>query len=342
MNNIEKCKDDFSKIKGKTIALVYIFQGDDSSGFSHFFIWKSNVLTKWMLAIEELHCLPLIIDVRTFVDKAINNTLPHIDYVLNMNSGTNDLSSMALVPSICSSIAVPCIPCNAVTIVTGESKSLSNHIAKALGLNVPSVLENDNPNGIFRPINLGNSMGVKRGTPKSTNNGIYQQFIPGYDITTPIAYNFITCKMELLPTVMYIPNVQDVNWFNGEDTKITRQGYSFKIVNLSPEIQKKYLSLVNELSINTFCRIDARVKCFDNAYHNSSNNEVAFNDTYFVEINVMPTIRDNNNFVYSFESIPKGSTFYECIQVQKNLFGTISLNSFLLAGSMLANSKTKC
>lgn len=341
MKNIKKYDADFRKIKGKTIALVYIFQGDDSSGFSHFFIWKSNVLTKWMLAIEELHCLPLIIDVRTFVDKAINNTLPHIDYVLNMNSGTNDLSSMALVPSICSSIAVPCIPCNAVSIVTGESKSLSNHIAKALGLNVPPVLEHNNPDGIFRPINLGNSMGVKRGIPQSMNNGIYQEFIPGYDITTPITYNFVTQKMDLLPTVMYIPNVQDANWFNGEDTKITRQGYSFKIVNLEPEIQEKYLSLVNELSINTFCRIDARVKCLDNSYHNSSNNKVDFNDTYFVEINVMPTIRENNNFVYSFESITKDSTFYECIQVQRALIGTVNINNFLLASSMLANAKTR-
>lgn len=83
---------------------LYIFEGDNDSGFSHFFIWKGKILTEWINAIEELHCLPLILDVRTFIDKAINKTLPHIDYVLNMNSGTNDLSVMALVPSVCCSI----------------------------------------------------------------------------------------------------------------------------------------------------------------------------------------------------------------------------------------------
>ena len=136
-----------------------------------------------MNAVQDLHCLPLIIDVRTFVDKAINNTLPHIDYVLNMNSGTYALSSMALVPATCSVIGVPCIPCDAVSIVTGENKLFSNLIANSIGLNIPKNLNSDEENGIFRPINLGNSMGVKRGLNKNSSAGIYQEFIKGYDLS---------------------------------------------------------------------------------------------------------------------------------------------------------------
>lgn len=82
MYSIEEFKERFSKIKGKTIAIVYIFEGDDDSGFNHFYIWKSNIISKWMNAVQELSCMPLIIDVRTFIDKAINKTLPHIDYVI--------------------------------------------------------------------------------------------------------------------------------------------------------------------------------------------------------------------------------------------------------------------
>lgn len=337
MLSVEQFKDAFCFIKGKTIAMVYIFEGDNSSGFSHFFIWKSNILAKWMNAIQELNCLPLILDVRTFVDKAMNKTLPHIDYVLNMNSGTYDLSSMALVPATCSSIGVPCIPCNAVSIVTGENKLLSNLIAQSSGLNVPAPLSTDDEDGIFRPINLGNSMGVIRGMNNNYEQGIYQRFIQGYDITTPIVYNAITQEMDVLPTVMYLPDRKDINWFNGENEKITRKGYRFRIIELDNKTKEHYLNLVKTMSLQIFCRIDARVACMESGYyHNHTNNKVSFDDVNFIEINVMPTIRDNNNFNYSFDHIDTSSSFYPCVTSQKELVGSINLHSFLLASSMLS------
>lgn len=343
MISIQQFKELFQKAKGKTIAIVYIFEGDNSSGFEHFFIWKSNVLAKWMNAVEELHCLPLIIDVRTFVDKAMNKTLPYIDYVLNMNSGTYNLSSMALVPSTCSSIGVPCIPCSAVSIVTGESKSLSNLIARSIGINVPETLDRDNENGIFRPINMGNSVGVKRGASQEYKDGLYQEFIPGYDITTPIVYNAITQTMELLPTVLFLPKSNDTNWFLGEKEKTAHEGFEMRIVYLEDELRGKYLELISALSLQTFCRIDARVKCTEgSAYHDSKNSKISFSDAYFVEINVMPTIRDNNSFLFSFDSIDSNSPFYPCIETQKQMVGGINLNSFLLASSMMSFIKTKC
>ena len=336
MNSVDELKNKLNYIKGKTIAIVYIFEGDNSSGFSHFFIWKSNIITKWMNAVQELHCLPLVLDVRTFIDKAINNTLPHIDYVLNLNSGTNDLSSMALVPATCSAIGTPCIPCNAVSIVTGENKLLSNLIAYGSGLNVPNTLSDNDENGIFRPINLGNSMGVTRGINKNYKYGLYQQFIQGYDITTPIVYNPITAKMDLLPTVMYLPQKRNIDWFNGENEKKTRSGYDFKIIELDEKTKKHYLQFVDTISVNTFCRIDSRVECFDEDYYHNANSDVFFNNVKFIEINVMPTIRDNNNFDYSFKSIDMSSPFYDIVKCQCEIFGNINVYNFLLASSMLS------
>lgn len=334
--NIEDFKMTFSKIKGKTIAIVYTFEGDTSSGFEHFFVWKSNILIKWLSAVDELHCLPLILDVRTFIDKAINKTLPYVDYVLNLNTGILDLSVMALVPSTCSSLGIPCIPCDAVSIVTGESKALSNLIANSVGIQVPKALDANNPQGIFRPVNLGNSLGVKRGLNSDYSHGIYQEFISGYEITTPIVYNFISKKMDLLPTVLYLPKNKDLNWFNGEDEKKTRSGYSFRIVTLDEKTKKKYLELTEALSIRTFCRIDARIKCTESTYHQSSCDTVTFDDVFFIEINVMPTIREKNNFTFSFDSIKEKDSIFPCIEAQKQIFGNVNVHSFLLASSMLS------
>lgn len=337
MYDIEQFRDRFSKIKGKTIAIVYIFEGDDDSGFEHFYIWKSNIIAKWMNAVQELSCMPLILDVRTFVDKAINKTLPHIDYVINLNSGIYNLSTMALVPSMCSAINVPCIPCNAVSIVTGENKVLSNHIASSLGLNVPQELEKDNENGIFRPVSLGNSLGVKRGFSCSKKQGIYQEFIKGYEITTPLVYNAIEKKMEVLPTVVFAPLNNDPEWYYGESDKHKQQGYEFKLINLDSKLERKYIELASTMSIQTFCRIDARVKCNDlNEMIKTLETGARFDNTYFIEINVMPTIRDNNSFCYSFQSIKQSNSISEYIQLQKEIIGTICIHSFLLASSMMS------
>ena len=340
MITINEFKKKFQKLKGSTIAIVYIFENDNSSGFNHFFIWKGQVLTRWINAVYEIDCTPLIIDVREFVNKAMSKTLPHIDYVLNLNSGTTELSSMALVPSACSSINVPCIPCNAVAIVTGEDKRLSNYISKSIGLNVAQELdESATVDKLFRPINLGNSMGVSKEKNNNFSNGIWQEFIIGYDITTPIVYNPISEQIEFLPTVMFLPNEQDNNWFYGEKEKLSRSGYTMKTVTIDDTIKKCYLSLLDSLSIKTFCRIDSRVHSTKNGYyHNPNNNSVAFDDNYFVEINVMPTIRENNSFLFSYNSINESSSLYSYLKTLDEMIDEPNINNFLLTSSLLSLS----
>lgn len=338
MTNIAEFKEKFQKLKGKTIAIVYIFENDNSSGFNHFFIWKGKVLTRWIDAVYEIGCIPLILDVREFVYKAMNNTLPHIDFVLNLNSGTTELSSMALIPSTCSSINIPCIPCNAVAIVTGEDKRLSNYIANSIGLNVPQELNgSDKVDKIFRPINLGNSIGVSKERNSEFKNGIWQEFIIGYDITTPIVYNPISNRMELLPTIMFLPNEQDNNWFYGEKEKLSRSGYTMKIVTIDDDLKHHFLALLESLSIKTFCRIDSRVYSVKKGYyHNLENNHVFFQDNYFVEINVMPTIRENNSFLFSYNSIDETSSLYPYQKALSEMIQEPNINNFLLASSLLS------
>ena len=104
---------------------------------------------------------------------------------------------MGIVPSVCGFLKIPCIPCDTVAIVSGENKDMANHIAKATGINVPKYLSENDKNGIFRPLNFGSSVGVKRGAYSHTQKGIYQEFICGYDITTPMVYNPISGEFDI-------------------------------------------------------------------------------------------------------------------------------------------------
>lgn len=337
-------KECLHKLFGKTIAIIYIFEGEDAKGYEHYECWKTDVISSWMFAIEELHCLPLLMDIRTFVQKAMNKSLPYIDYVINLNNGTKNISTLGLVPSVCSFLNVPCIPCNTTTIVCGEHKKMSNYIAVSIGLNVPQMLSTNDNTGIIRPIGLGSSLGVKRGfnDQPDSNAFIYQQFIKGFDITTPILFNPITSELEVLPGILYTPDILDVEWFLGEDEKRLHQGYNKKITHLSQKAKETYISLAKEMGITSFCRIDARLSCESKDELSSLiADEIPLSKLYFLEINPMPTIKNNINFHTSMNQLCEKYPIYTCYEAYKELISKTTHTGFILSCSMLSHLTAK-
>ena len=336
--NKKECTKLFHKLFGKTIAIIYIFEGEDALGYKHYETWKTDVISSWMFAVEEIHCIPLIMDIRTFVQKAMDKSLPQIDYVINLNNGTTNISTLGVVPSICSFLNIPCIPCNTTTIVCGEHKKISNIMAENNGINVPKCLDKLDNTGIIRPIGLGSSLGVKRGYHQLENTEfIYQEFIKGYDITTPILYNPITSELEVLPAILYISNTFNVEWFLGEDEKRLHQGYTKKVVELSLTAKEAYLNLAKEMGVTSYCRIDARLYCECEEELSLLLNEAIPKDKlYFLEINPMPTIKNNINFHTSMDELDETNSIYACYSIYKELVPQATHTGFILACSMLS------
>ncbi|WP_304819222.1 hypothetical protein [uncultured Clostridium sp.] len=335
----EEYKELCQSLFGKTIAIIYIFEGEDAIGYEHYESWKTDVISSWMFAVEELHCLPLIMDLRTFVQKAMNKSLPFIDYVINLNNGTKILSTLGLVPSVCSFLNIPCIPCNTTTIICGEHKKISNIIAEKIGLNVPKILPPSNNSGITRPIGLGSSLGVKRGFNASLPNKefIYQEFIKGFDITTPLLFNPITSELEVLPAILYMPNKNDVDWYLGEEEKRLHQGYAKQVLQLSTDAKKMYTSLAKEMGIFSYCRIDARLHCeSEDELFEFLHNPIPLDKLYFLEINSMPTIKDNINFHTSMNALEERYSIYTCYETYKELISQATHTGFILSCSMIS------
>lgn len=327
-----------NSIKGKTVAVVYIFEGENSKGFEHYDIWQSDVISEWLSAIQENGCHPLILDIRTFIQKAMDNSLPHIDFVVNLNAGNKVLSTLGLVPSVCSFLDIPCIPCNTVSIISGEHKGIANHIAKTTKLNLPG----NNPSSeqsIFRPYNYGSSRGVIKGKVKDSNkDGIYQEFIKGYDITTPLLYNPLSERLEALPTVMYYSENKDINWFFNEEVKEKRGGYKKKIIQIDSLAESQYIELAKKLGINCYCRIDARIKCSSEAeWEKLCEAPIPASKIYFIEINPMPTLKKNINFHNSIDSINETHSFIELFNEYKSTHTNNTQTGLILLCSMLAN-----
>lgn len=333
----------FDAVRGSTIALVYIFEGEQAPGFGHYDIWKSDVISEWMKAVQELNCMPFIIDVRTFISKAMDNTLPKLDYIINLNAGAAEVTALGLVPTIASFLGIPCIPCDTLANLAAEHKKTANLIAKAIDLTMAATLDPSVNNGIYRPLNFGSSKGVKRGCPDTPNfDGIYQEFITGYDITTPIMYNPLSNKMELLPSIMYYSEDKDPNWIFGEDVKAKRSGYLKKSLRLDSKTEQQYLKMVEAIGIYSFCRIDARIKCSSKKEWDSLfSGPVDYEKIFFMEINATPTIKPNINFLNAIDSLEKQDSFFNAYELYKQSNKDATHTGFILACSMIAASKAK-
>lgn len=334
-----------SELRGKTIAIVYIFEGEDAPGYRHYWVWKSDIISGWLNAIQELECIPYILDLRTFIHKAINNTLPHIDYIINLNCGNYELSTLSLVPSMCSFLSIPCIPCDASAITMSENKNISNLLAEVKGLQVPPTLPFQNPNGIFRPLNLGSSIGVQIGKCDEENhNGLYQEFIPGYDITIPIAYNPAISDIDLLPPLIYLPNSNDPKWIYDVTEKYSDiEGFiKLPLLNIEPSAREKLLDFARTFPITTYGRIDARLKCTDDILSRDIVKlSLSLERLYFIEINSMPTIEKNDSFEMSFDvaKIDKAHSFYDIINKYCESIKHPTMIGFVLSSSIISFSK---
>ena len=51
MNNLE-FQNSLDRIKGLTVAIVYIFEGEQAAGFAHYHIWKGDIISKCLMPLQ--------------------------------------------------------------------------------------------------------------------------------------------------------------------------------------------------------------------------------------------------------------------------------------------------
>lgn len=340
--NLTEYRNGLKKIKGKVFAVVYIFEGETAKGYNHYWVWKSDIIGGWLNAIQFLGGVPLILDTRTFVNKAMNGTLPHIDYILNLNCGNTDLSSLSLIPSVCSFLSIPCIPCDSVAILSSENKIVSNYIANGVNINVPENVNPISTSGIYRPKNLGSSLGVKIGKcGELGDQGIYQKFIKGYDVTIPFLYNPAIDALDMLVPVLYYPENKDPYWIYSLEYKEKGVGFSMHPVQkINSQLKEMLLDFLSIIPIKTYGRIDARIEYDHNTLDNTIlSNEITHDNFYFVEVNSMPTIEDNDSWEIALSCVNNNhSNFSEIIKTFTETFNSYNKNAFMLSCAINAYS----
>ena len=332
MQDITKFIQMINGIQGSIIAVVYTFEGEHALGFKHYDVWRSEVISDWIKAIEELRCKPYIIDVRTFILKAMMETLPHIDFIINLNAGNTNLDNLGLVPAVCSFIDIPCIPCGSSVCSVGEDKNFANMIAKNSLIKVPEPHPYNVEGGIIRPRCYGSSVGIRRTSADAIlrKNELSQRFINGTDVTIPILFNPLSMKLEVLPAIAYI-HTKDNNWYLGENEKLLHN-YNKIAIRIPNDVSSAVLELVSNFDINTFCRVDTRVESFNNPREDT----ISLDNIYFIEINPTPTIHNNINFANAIYQIDNADTHYDSINIYKTQVKNWSPTGYVLACAICA------
>ena len=296
-------------LPGRTAAIVYSFAPAKRPKELWYDRWQTEVLSFYGQAIQGLGVEPYFMDVDSFCERAIAGRLPDLDFVINLNAGVRPISNWALVPAVASWCDIAILPCEADIIIAGERKDLSNLVAEKMGLRIPHTytaasLASLPPETqvIAKPRDLGGSEGIEI-RPKKTlepkRDYIYQEVIAGYDITLPVLYDPVLGSIQPLPAVAYRPANDDPRWFHSRESKIQGVGYQKKIVDLAEEHKAALISFAEEFGIITYCRLDLRVAAGSWAEAFEVRDEPP--PIYFIEINPMPTLRRNINFISSLQ-----------------------------------------
>ena len=92
--------------------------------------------------------------------------------------------------------------------------------------------------------------------------------------------------------------------------------------------------------INCFCRIDARIKCASSEEWDAIfEKPVPSSKIYFIEINPMPTIKNNINIHNAIDALKEDDSFYQCYKECTSIYNDITQTGFILLCSILSSSK---
>lgn len=292
-------------IKQQVWAVVYSYDPPKCSRSLWFDRWRFDVINDYVEAVAFLGAEPLIIDVDSFiVSEKLRSR--EIDFVVNLNSGAKPLSNLGLVPSIAEWHGIPCFPNASDVLLAGERKDICKRFFDAW-FNIPAAVSVETAAAgmekfIVKPKTLGNSQMVSRALPAGpewrswSRTMIIEEFIEGYEVTVPVIFDALSDEYVPLPPILYIPEVANpAEWFLSYEDKMNRAiKIERRIATLGAEVLDALVESSRAFDFKGLARFDFR-------WRTKTPDELPIhkNDLWFLEINCLPTLRTDVNFLKS-------------------------------------------
>jgi hypothetical protein len=331
-------------------AVVYAYESPRLRRGLWYDRWHYEIINDYVRAISALGVEPYIVEVDDFLtSERLRNS--EIDLVVNLNSGATPISNLGLVPSIAQWFNRPCFPNSSDVLLTVERKDICKQFFSKW-FNVPKDLNIDGLNDcdqmIVKPITMGNSQGVRkldRATatetkfePSNSDKGfILEEFIAGYEVTVPVFFDVLKNDYVVLEPIVYIPEVSDPEeWFLSYDDKLKRKiSIERRVHRLQPDVVTAILSASRAFRFQSLARFDFRWRTTK-----PKDDLPSLDNLFFLEINCLPTLRTNVNFLVSLKHYLSANPDPLSLAAQQTTDADINALAFLML-QYYARVKTK-
>ena len=160
---------------------------------------------------------------------------------------------------------------------------------------------------IVKPKTMGNSQNVTRNLqlPPSAKeqqhwlrDTLIEEFVEGYEVTVPVIFDAIIDDYVVCPPIIYVPEVTDPTaWFLSYEEKMDRKVViDRRVGRLDPSATKALLDASRSYNSRGLARYDFRWRVSE-----IKADLVKLDDLWFLEINCMPTLRTDVNFLKSLK-----------------------------------------
>lgn len=304
-----------SELPGKSIALVYSYSSTIDKQRTWYDRWRSSVIMYFGQGAEALGLEVRYIDVDTYLSNmASHDEFPN-DFILNLHSGLNDISSWPIISSFASWRNIPAGFCPSDVHVTCERKDITYSLALRLNLNLPKKwCDRDQTTGtyIIKERDLGKSIGLRKTDvheelkeASSKDYLVVEEFVPGYDATVAVLANF-SGGYTVIGARYCLPKGPDKHdWMFTEQRKVLpyyNEDFSTEKILVSAEIEDELIKLSQMLGDGSVYRYDFRVTPDSDGKAPPVMNS---DNAWFLEVTPTPAISEGNDFGSIMKDVSK-------------------------------------
>ena len=291
------------------LAIVYSdrFEGESCQTWYH--RWRTDVVSFFSQAAESLGMEMTFLNVDQLIEMSQLGRDYFPEYVLNLNAGNRYIGNLVIAPALSSWRHKTIAFCDARTSILSEDKPTSRLYAKEAGFALPRSFPDlkINDSAIYKPTNLGSSVGVykKKYDGHEPDGYMVEEFIKGYDGTIVLIPSCTNGRLHTIAAQLVIPKVeQPTDWIYSEVAKEeTREAPEMEFVDV--DFDDEIADAASRLAYSCGCTSVARIDIRYTELHEGTN-RLTLANTKFIELNALPTMgRKNNVIKYTSEYIAK-------------------------------------
>lgn len=308
-------REKINVLRGRAAGVIYGFRGAGEFNRVWYDQWGSAVISSYGHALEDLGLQPFFCDVETFGKLAFNGSLPDLVCTFNLNAGITPISHWNVVPAVSQWFDIPALPASADVLTVCERKDTASLIAAASNLKIAKTFTIEEVEAlpidfplIVKPRDLGGSVGIQKipaldiqsHKARISPSSVIQEFIEGFDLTVPIVWQPSTNEYRCPAGVLYIPEDQfNQNWWHDQNSKSSGKGYTKQILPIPKLVESDIQLFARNCQLGPYARIDFRMIPQQSIL---SVDDLEAAEFIFIEVNPLPTLRQEINFLNVVEN----------------------------------------